>query len=161
MHPHPRHAHHALPAKGAERRKKRALAIGPPGDGRGHPARVRGVLPSRCDPGRRASRRSAAALFGPGPCFRGARTPKPSASSWREVRSDLQMEPLISGLPEISLDPCASRQQPTCVPPGSGMPAGSRGPHPAPLKRCLAKAPFSEQDGQGIGLSANPSEGLF
>ena len=76
--------------------------------------------------GARASRRSTAALFGPGPRFPQRAFAPPSASSWREVRSDLQVEPRVA------------RVRHACRP---------RVPPPAPLSGCLRKAPFGEQDG--------------
>ena len=90
----------------------------------------------------RASRRSTGASFQiPGHAFCIALClAMPSASSWREVRSDLQVEPR------------AARVRHACRP---------REPYPAPLKRCLAKAPFSEQDGSSIGLKTGPSQGIF
>ena len=76
----------------------------------------------------------------PGHAFCIALDAMPSASSWREVRSDFQVEPRTARVRHA----CRSRE-----------------PHPAPPKRCLAKAPFSEQDGPNIGSESDPSQGIF
>jgi hypothetical protein len=78
--------------------------------------------------------------FGPGPRFRRRDSAPTSASSWREVRSDLQVEPR------------AARVRNAFRP---------RVPHPAPPKRCLARAPLGEQDTRIIRVVLGTVRNLF
>jgi hypothetical protein len=134
----------------AERRETRELAR-LPGDWRGHPARLRGVLPPLAIEEARLS-----ALHGGS--FRSRATLSAThlrchqPSSWREVRSDLQVEPRVARV-RNAFRPREPRMRTV-----SGSPRKYQGRisspflRPAPPKRCLARAP----QGGRVSFDNNP-----
>jgi hypothetical protein len=111
--------------KGAERRETRGRCDPAPAGLRDRRARLRTVRPPLAIEEARLAALHWRHLFRTRATLSWRASAPPSASSWREVRSDLQVEPR------------AARVRNAFRP---------RVPHPAPPSRCLAKAPFSEQD---------------
>jgi hypothetical protein len=128
--------------------KRGDLAIGPPGDRRGHPARRDSL---RDCPERRA----------PAPLRSGTGAPPGAPPRLFSVPGHaFSMTVARHGQPAPGRGSIVSPGG-APGPPGDGVQGHPRVPHPAPLSRCLRKAPFSEQDELIIGLYTDPSQGLF